>query len=99
MFDTYIIVSPALWWGGESLLDESSSQSKVFNSTLRVYIGASNQSEDTIMYNDARHLSSLLKKYWSGNLKVYYDYLPDETHATILHHAVYNAFKLLYPKK
>jgi predicted alpha/beta superfamily hydrolase len=31
------------------------------------------------------------------NVNVFFDYLPDENHATIMHEAVSNSFILLYP--
>lgn len=99
LFDTYIIISPSLWWGGESLITEPSALSKNnFTGKLNIYIGASNKAEDTLMYNDAFALSQKLAKTGSRNIKVSFDYLPNETHATISHQAAYNAFKLLYPK-
>jgi hypothetical protein len=30
---------------------------------------------------------------------VFYDYLPDEDHATVSHQAVFNALRILYPAK
>jgi hypothetical protein len=33
----------------------------------------------------------------SKNVSVYYDYLPQEDHATIMHQAFFNAFRILYP--
>ena len=96
LFDTYIIITPSLWWGNESLLKEKNQllQSKL-STSLKVYIGAANKAEDLRMYNDAVQLASKLKTY--RQLKVYYDYLPEETHASIIHLALYNAFKKLYP--
>ena len=99
LFDTYIIISPSLWWGGESLITEPTEISKnTFTGKLNIYIGASNKAEDTRMYNDAFALSQKLTKISNKNVKVSFDYLPNETHATISHQAVYNAFKFLYPQ-
>jgi len=96
LFDTYIIMSPSLWWGHESLLAEAPQLLKTSaNSSVKVYLGACNKDEDKIMYDDAVALSETLKR---SGIKFFYDYLPDEVHATIIHQAVYNAFKLLYPK-
>ena len=46
----------------------------------------------------------LMKKCWVQNtkskiVKVFFDYLPQEDHATIMHQAVFNALRLLYPVK
>jgi len=33
----------------------------------------------------------------SKSVNVYFDYLPQEEHATVTHQAIFNAFRLLYP--
>ena len=98
LFNTYIIVSPSLWWGNESLLTGNPKIASGSFKNLKIYIGAAKKSEDTIMFNDAENLYLRLKKYQENNSIIKFDYLPDETHATILHHAIYNAFKVLYRK-
>ena len=50
------------------------------------------------MEEDARLLAKKIKDGPSKSVKVMFDYLPDEDHATITHQAVFNAFRLLYPK-
>ncbi|MGV3529832.1 MAG: alpha/beta hydrolase [Flavisolibacter sp.] len=97
LFDNYIIVSPSLWWGEERLIAEAKKLSLAeSNDTVRVYVGAPQKSEDERMYNDAVQLSNALGG--KAKLCVYFDYLPEETHATVFHQAVYNAFKKFYPK-
>lgn len=99
LFDTYIIMSPSLWWGNEILLKEAPELLKSGNKqNVKVYVGACDKAENKIMYDDAVALNEVLKKYGGSQLKVYYDYLPDEIHSTIIHQAVYNAFRLLYPQ-
>lgn len=99
LFNNYIIMSPSLWWGNESLLHEAPSLlKKETGKETKVYIGACQKEEDAIMYEDAVALSRILEQNGGNKLKVYYDYLPDEVHATIMHQGVYNAFKLMYPK-
>lgn len=99
LFDTYIIMAPSLWWDEESLLKEAPSLLKQgTNDDVKVYIGACSKEEDKIMYDDAVALSETLKQYGGERMNVYYDYLAGEVHATIIHQAIYNAFKLLYPQ-
>ena len=50
--------------------------------------------EGDMMENDAKTLVELLKK--DNELTTEFHYMPDEDHATILHHAVYDAFNYLY---
>lgn len=99
LFDTYIIMSPSLWWGNESLLAEAPGLLKnSIPKDIKVYVGVCSKEEDKIMYDDAVALSEVLKQYGGNRMKVYYDYLPNEVHATIIHQAVYNALRLLYPQ-
>jgi len=97
LFDNYILISPSLWWGRESLLQDAKRLSANRKDSLkRIYIGAPSKKEDRRMYQDAKQLAKLLQQ--NPYSEVHFDYLPQETHATALHQAVYNAFKLLYPK-
>lgn len=97
LFNTYIIVSPSLWWGGEALLHKPNAllQNKTRKS-VNIYIGAPNKKEDEQMYQEAQGLYSMLKE--DTNIRLFFDYLPDESHATVLHQAAYNAFKMIYAK-
>lgn len=93
LFDTYIIMSPSLWWGDEFLLEQAPKLlEENRNTKKRIYIGVGK--EGKIMVNDAKKLHKGLKKTQN---EVYFDYLPDEDHGTISHQAIYNAIKLLYP--
>jgi predicted alpha/beta superfamily hydrolase len=95
LFSNYIISSPSLWWGNESLLETAE------NSTLddvNVYIGACQKKEEPRMYRDAKKLAKLLKKKSASSCRNYFDYMPEELHSAVLHQAVYNAFKRFYPK-
>ena len=97
MFNQYIIISPSMWWGGEKLLKEADSFLKArLKTTKNVYIGAPNKEEDARMYNEAEALYKILKS--NKNIKVSFDYMPDELHSTAIHQGVYNGFKKLYPK-
>lgn len=97
LFNTYIIVSPSLWWDNESLLLKSPEVlTPSFNQKTIVYIAAGNEGD--IMVGDAKHLVKILNKDERKNLNVIYNYLPDEDHATILHQAVYKAFEMIYKR-
>lgn len=93
LFDTYIIISPSLWWGDEELLKNADN---LFNSQAnkKIYIGAPSKEEDIKMYNESETFYKALSK--NQQVNVIFDYLPDERHSTVIHQAVYNAFKKLY---
>lgn len=98
LFNTYIIVSPSLWWGDEVLLRQADSLLAAnVHHRISVYIGAPDKKESGFMYEDAQALFEHLNQ--NGNISAYFDYLPDETHATVLHQAVYDAFVRLYAQK
>lgn len=99
LFDSYIIIAPSLWWGDQSLLAEAPNLLKAKdNKPVQVYIVACDKEEDKTMYDVAVSLSETLKQNGGNNTKVYYDYVQNEIHTTIIHQAVYNAFKAFYPK-
>lgn len=98
LFDNYIIISPSLWWGEERLLKDANSLiKKNLNKNVNVYIGAPSKDEDVKMYNEVESLYKILEK--QKNIKISFDYMPEETHATVIHQAVYNAFRIFSKKK
>jgi predicted alpha/beta superfamily hydrolase len=103
LFNKYIIISPSLWWDNGSLLKmESSVLQENFTATTDVYIGVGKEGlspgdNPRVMEVDANLLAEKLKGSKSKNLHVYFDFLPQENHATVTHQAVFNAFRLLYP--
>ncbi|KFF06262.1 alpha/beta hydrolase [Flavobacterium reichenbachii] len=104
LFSKYVIVSPSLWWNNGSLLNEDSIIFKDnFAQQTEIYIavgkeGLTPTEIPRLMEVDANLLAEKIKASKSKNLKVYFDYLPQENHATILHPAVSNSFKFFYPQ-
>lgn len=104
LFDKYIIISPSLWWRDGYLLNENPSILQKNNTaTTDLYIGVGKEgsidgSKNHIMEEDAKLLADKIKQGKSKNVKVFFDYLPEEDHATVTHMAIFNAFRLLYPK-
>ncbi len=105
LFDKYIIISPSLWWDDGSLLNvKSDLLEKGFAQKTDIYIGVGKEGlapSDIphVMEVDANILTEKIKSTKSQNVNVYFDYLPQEDHATIMHQAVFNAFRILYPLK
>ena len=104
LFTKYIIVSPSLWWDNGSLLKQASGLlDENFMQQTSVYIGVGKEGltpGDTphVMEVDANLLAEKIKSTKSKNVKVFFDYLPEEDHATVMHQAVFNAFRLIYPE-
>lgn len=102
LFNKYIIISPSLWWDNASLLNQSPSilQSS-FSQNTTIYIGVGKEGlapteTPHVAEVDANLLAEKIKNTKSKNVKVFFDYLPEENHATIAHQAVFNAFKIIY---
>lgn len=105
LFNRYIIVSPSLWWDNGSLLEQSSVVlTEGFKQPTGIYIGVGKEGltpteKPRVMEVDANLLADKIKASKSKQVNVFFDYLPQENHATALHQAVSNAFRLLYPIK
>lgn len=105
LFNKYIIVSPSLWWNDGALLRQNPAILQTnYPSLTDIYIGVGKEgsmdgTKKHVMEEDAKLLAEKIQKSQSKNIKVYFDYLPAEDHATVTHPAVFNAFRLLYPAK
>ena len=103
LFNRYIIVSPSLWWDDGSLIKTKSIPfQNGFNRKTDVYIGVGKEGQAPgdiphFMEEDAKLLVEKLRGTGNLELKIYFDYLPAENHATVGHQAVFNAMRLLYP--
>jgi predicted alpha/beta superfamily hydrolase len=105
LFTHYIIISPSLWWDNGSLLETSPALlQKDFSLPVNIYLGVGKEGlapskTPHVMEVDANLLAEKLKSSQSPNVSVYFDYLPEENHATITHQAVFHAFRVLYSNK
>jgi predicted alpha/beta superfamily hydrolase len=105
LFQQYIIISPSIWWDNNSLLQLTSPiLDASFSQLTKVYIGVGKEglaptATPHVMEVEANLLVEKLKASKSPQLTVYFDYLPQEDHATVTHQAVFNALRLLYPTK
>jgi predicted alpha/beta superfamily hydrolase len=103
LFNQYIIISPSIWWDNGSILKLSSSiLSESYKPKTGIYIGVGKEglvpgNNPRVMEVDANLLAEKIKSTKSKSVTVYFDYLPDEDHATISHQAISNALKLLHP--
>ncbi len=94
LFDTYIIVSPSLWWADGDLVKGASTSGFDIpraKKTVVLSIGT----EHPAMHEGMDALRGVLGTQ-KDSIQVLYRHLPDETHATILHRAIYGALEALY---
>jgi predicted alpha/beta superfamily hydrolase len=105
LFNTYIIVSPSLWWDDGSLLKlEPDILKEGFKQKTRIYLAVGNEGvgpgkKPHSMEKDVIQLHDMLKASKCQCLDMMFDYLTQENHGTILHRALLNAFDFLSPPK
>lgn len=92
LFDDYIIVSPSLWWGRESLIRDAPALLKAnLHKPVRAYIAVGK--EGVQMEGDAKKLHTILSN--TKNVKTWLVSFPNESHLTIQHNALYKGFVLM----
>ena len=103
LFNNYIIISPSLWWNDGALLKAKPAVlDKGYSKSTNIYIGVGKEGSfdgKRIMEDDAKLLYEKIKQGQSKSVNVHFDYLPEEDHATVTHQAIFDAFRILYPKK
>jgi len=105
LFNRYIIISPSLWWNNGSLLErEPEVLSPGYPIRTDIYIGVGKEGltpgdHPRVMEVDANLLADKINASKNKNVHAWFDYLPDEDHATIGHIAIFNALRLLFPSK
>ncbi len=103
LFNKYIIISPSLWWNNGSLLNHTPEILKEnFSQQTDIYIGVGKEGLAPteiphVMEVEANVLAEKIKHTKSKSVTVYFDYLPQEDHATVTHQAIFNALRILYP--
>lgn len=94
LFNNYIIVSPSLWWGNESLLKY---KPKTYADQKTIYIAVGK--EGKIMEREAKELYHKLESLNRSNTRLYFQFLKNQNHGDALHLAVYHAFEKIFDKK
>lgn len=94
LFDDYIIVSPSLWWDRQSLMNSADSTLRA-NPDLHKKVFVSLGEEHPVMHEVADKLVNAIRNSGNENITLFYEPILDEDHATILHAAVYKAFKVM----
>lgn len=97
LFTHYLIVSPSLWWDGQSMLKNAEDMLKKQSAKPKFIYLAVGADEHIIMRRDAKALNKVLKKSKAPNQKLYFNKMKGENHATILHNALYQGLEQIYP--
>lgn len=91
LFDTYIAISPSLWWDNEALV--KAAPSLLPKARGRLWLTVANEQGMGVA-----PFAKLLKDQAPAALAWTYAPRPDETHATIYHAAALAAIRQLYPQ-
>lgn len=97
LFTHYFIISPSLWWDDESLLNKANSLLSLQKDEEKFVYVSVGKNEHKTMVKDADSLFQILKNSEKKKLKLEYNLMQDDNHATILHRSVYEGFLKLYP--
>ncbi len=95
LFDDYIIVSPSLWWDQQKMINDINTYLQA-QPNMQQRIAVALGKEHPVMHEVADKLVAALRE--QEKLTVFYQTMPEENHATILHRAVYWAFEQLHPQ-
>ncbi|MGE3172634.1 MAG: alpha/beta hydrolase [Planctomycetota bacterium] len=94
LFQDYVIVSPSLWWADRALLERAPAAFAAHDlQGRRVFVCLGKEHPE--MHDCADELVQTLRQH-APAVAVGYETLADETHATVLHMAVYRALRFLY---
>lgn len=98
LFDEYVIVSPSLWWDNGSLAARAEAWAKS-NGDLPKRVVIAMAQDDKMMGAQVDRVVAAFKAHTRPPFTWWYVPFPEETHATILHRAVYHAFELFHPQE
>lgn len=96
LFDDYILVSPSLWWNNGALAAGAEAWVKA-HATLSKRVCIAYAPDDAMMQVQIDQVVKAFHESASPPLRFWNVPFPEESHATILHRAVYKAFELFYP--
>ena len=88
LFNKYIMISPSLWWNDGALLKQNPEVLNAsFSQKTVVYIGVGKEGlassrNPHVIEVDANILADKLKQSKSKNVKTFFNYMPEEDHAT-----------------
>lgn len=97
VFSHCFMSSPSLWWDDDSLLNKANSLLSVQRDDERFIYVSVGKNEHKTMVKDADSRFQILKNSGKKKLKLEYNLMQDDNHATVLHLSVYEGFLKLYP--
>ena len=94
LFDTYIAVSPSVWWDNQSLARSAAARLKRYTGPPKsLYVGEIDEKE---LQEGTRVLAGALGEAAPASLTWRYEPTPNEDHGTVFHGAALKAFRALF---
>jgi hypothetical protein len=96
LFQAHIAVDPSLWWDHEASVDRLAravSSGRVTRPTF-LYLVAANSGVG--MLSAARRTVDSLERTRSEQLHLWFRYLPDEDHGSVVHRAIYDGLETIF---
>jgi predicted alpha/beta superfamily hydrolase len=99
LFDQYVIISPSLWWDNGSLLKRDFALTDPgIAEPIRIFIATGKEGQAPaegvhVMEEEARMFAEEISRSWGQKADVSLEYFPEEDHATIMHPALFRAFR------
>ena len=94
LFDDYMLIGPSLWWNNGALAAGAEAWMKAHPGLhKRIFIALA--SNEGMMKKQVGQVVRAFQKHGKPSLQCWYEYFPKETHATLLHRAVYTGFEVL----
>jgi uncharacterized protein len=92
LFQRYVVVSPSLWWAGGSLLKRTEERIRTLPAeATELFLALGMEGDEMAQGMDT--LVGTLRTHARAPFQWWYVPFPEESHATILHRAVYRAFE------
>ena len=93
LFDTSMAFDPSLWWNDGALLKAVEQRLRATDRARALYLASSAEPE---LARVTKAFGDLLRAHAPANLRLHYEPMPAETHATIYHPAALQAFRRLF---
>lgn len=95
LFDSYISISPSMWWDDQSLVDKATTFF-ADKPELDVFFYMTMGNEGGTMLGGAMKLAALFEEYNSENFHWDFKVLKEETHGSVPHRSTYNGLEAIF---
>ena len=96
MFNSYIAISPSLWWDEQRLVWEQSDSFFNTQQELTGHLYMTMGNEGGTMLGGAWKLAALLEEKSPKNFHWYFDHMPEETHGSIPMRSTYKGLEFIF---